>query len=441
MKANKWILVIAFVVLSAIAVTACAAPATQAPAPTSAPAAAPTTAPAAAPTTAPAAAFKCTDKIGCVDVASGDPVHIAYMLVVAGDSAQLGIDSRRGAEIAVDDHNGTVAGHPIKFDGQDSGCGPEGGQAAAAKLAADNTIVAVIGSSCSSEWTAGGPTISKAGFLTISPSATSPVLTDPANLSKWSTFFRTAHNDKVQGAVAAQFVYSQLKITSAAAIHDGGPYTQGLANAFAEIFKKLGGTITSIEAVTPGTKDMKPVLTKIAADKPGLIFYPDFVPETPLITVAAKTVPGLENTKLMTADGSFSPDFLKASGQAAVGVYHTSPDFSAFGTDYAQKFVPAYQKKYNEKPINVFHAHAYDAMNIVLNAIEAVGVKDADGTIHIGRQSLVDWVAQLKSYKGLTGNLTCDPNHDCADPHIAAYQDTADNVSSGTIPDKPIWKP
>jgi branched-chain amino acid transport system substrate-binding protein len=432
MKANKWILMIAFVALAAMAITTCAAPATQAPAPTSAP----------APTTAPQpAAFTCTDKIGCVTVAPGDPVHIAYMLVVAGDSAQLGIDSRRGAEIAVDDHNGTVAGHPVKFDGQDAGCGPEGGQAAAAKLAADNTIVAVIGSSCSSEWTAGGPTISKAGFLTISPSATSPVLTDPANLSQWPTFFRTAHNDKVQGAVAAQFVYTQLKITSAAAIHDGGPYTQGLANAFADNFKKLGGTITSIEAVDPNTKDTKPVLTKIAADKPGLIFYPDFVPLTPLITITAKTVPGLENAKLMTADGSFSPDFLKASGQAAVGVYHTSPDFSSFGTDYAQKFLPAYQKKYNEKPINVFHAHAYDAMNIVLTAIDAVAVKDADGTVHIGRQALVDWVAQLKSFKGLTGNLTCDPNHDCADPHIAAYQDTADNVSSDTIPTAPIWKP
>jgi branched-chain amino acid transport system substrate-binding protein len=363
------------------------------------------------------------------------------MMVVAGDSAQLGIDSRRGAELAVDDAGGKVLNHSIKFDGQDAGCGPDGGQAAAAKLAADNTIVAVIGSSCSSEWTAGGPTISKAGFLTVSPSATSPVLTDPAQRTKWPTFFRTAHNDKVQGAVAAQFVYTQLKLTTAAAIHDGGPYTQGLANAFADNFTKLGGKITSIEAVDPNTKDTKPVLTKIAADKPGLIFYPDFVPLTPLLTTTAKTVPGLENTKLMTADGSFSPDFLKGSGQAAVGVYHSSPDFSSFGTDYSQKFLPAYQKKYNEKPINVFHAHSYDAMNIVLAAIKAVAVQDSDGTLHIGRQALVDWVAQLKNFKGLTGNLTCDANGDCADPHIAVYQDTAQNVSSGNIPDTPIWKP
>jgi branched-chain amino acid transport system substrate-binding protein len=431
MKAKKWILMIAFVALAAMAITACAAPATQAPAPTNAP----------APTTAPPAAFTCTDKIGCVTVAPSDPVHIAYMLVVAGDNANLGIDERNGGQLALDAAGGKVLGHDIKFDGQDSGCGPDGGQAAAAKLAADNTIVAILGSTCSSEWTAGGPTISKAGIVAISPSATSPVLTDPAQRVKWPTFFRTAHNDKVQGAVAAQFVYNQLKITTAAGIHDGGPYTQGLVNAFADNYKKLGGTITSIEAVTLGAKDMKPLLTKIAADKPGLIFYPIFLPEGGLIAAQIPSIPGLENTKQMTADGLFNPDWLKAAGQAAVGIYQSSPDLTAFGPDYTTKFLPAYQAKFNSKPLSVYHAHAYDAINIFLAAINAVAVKDSDGTLHIGRQALVDWIAQLKNFKGLTGNLTCDPNGDCADPHIVVYQETADNVTKLAVPTAPIWKP
>lgn len=363
------------------------------------------------------------------------------MLVVAGDNANLGIDERNGGQLAIDDAGGKVLDHEIKFDGQDSGCGPDGGQAAAAKLAADNTIVAILGSTCSSEWTAGGPTISKAGIVAISPSATSPVLTDPGNLSKWPTFFRTAHNDKVQGAVAAQFVYGQLKITTAAAIHDGGPYTQGLASAFAENFQHLGGKITSVEAVTLGAKDMKPLLTKIAADKPGLIFYPIFLPEGGLITAQIPSIPGLENTKQMTADGLFNPDYLKAAGPAAAGVYQSSPDLTAFGPDYTTKFLPAYQAKFNSKPLSVYHAHAYDALNIFMAAIKAVAVKDPDGTLHIGRQALIDWIGQLKNFKGLTGNLSCDAYHDCADPHIVVYQETADNASKAEVPTTPIWKP
>ena len=68
------------------------------------------------------------------------------MLVVTGADGTLGVDSRRGIEIAVDDKGGKLLGHTIKLDGQDSGCGAEPGQAAAAKLAADTTIVGVIGS-------------------------------------------------------------------------------------------------------------------------------------------------------------------------------------------------------------------------------------------------------------------------------------------------------
>jgi len=52
-----------------------------------------------------------------------------------------------------------------------------------------------------------------------------------------------AHNDKVQGAVAAEFAIKKLNIKKAATVHDGSPYAEQLAAVFAETFKKLGGTI------------------------------------------------------------------------------------------------------------------------------------------------------------------------------------------------------
>jgi hypothetical protein len=45
----------------------------------------------------------------------------------------------------IDDLGGEILGHPIQFDGQDGGCSAEGGQAAGTALAADSSIVAVIG--------------------------------------------------------------------------------------------------------------------------------------------------------------------------------------------------------------------------------------------------------------------------------------------------------
>ena len=380
------------------------------------------------------------DPIGVVKIKPGEPVHIAAWMVVAGPDSSLGTDTKRGVELAIDEKGGKLLGHPIKLSVQDSGCNPEGGQAAATKLASDPTIVAAIGSNCSSEAKPGVPILWKAGMVTVSPSNTAPYLTDPKRGPDYEGYLRTCHNDKIQGAVAARFVYNQLKLRKVATIHDGSVYAEQLQAVFADTFRKLGGTVTSQEAVAPTDTEMRSVLTKIATAKPDAIYYPIFIAAGGHITRQAKEVAGLEKTVLISADGTFSPDFIKAAGEAAVGMYHSSPDFSAFGAGY-KAFLDKHQKKYGEKPIAPFHAHAYDATMMVLAAIEKVAKKDPDGTLYIGRKALRDALYATKDFKGLTGNLVCDKYGDCADPNIAIYQMQAENVKKLVTPDTPIWKP
>lgn len=382
----------------------------------------------------------CTDKLGCITIGPNEPIHLAYSMVVSGSDATLGTDTKYGAELAIDDKGGKLLGHAIKFDGQDDLCSAEGGQTAATKLAADKTIVGVIGTNCSSAARAAIPILlTQAGLSMISPSNTAPDLTDPAK--HVAGYFRTAHNDKVQGAVAAEFAFKQLKVTKAATIHDGSIYAQGLANVFAENFKKLGGTITAQEAVNVGDKDMKPVLTRIAAGKPDLVYYPIFVAEGGFIASQIRDVPGMEKVVMMGADGIFSPDFLKAGGKNTVGMFWSSPNFEAFGSGY-KAMVDKYLKKYNVKGVLApFHAHAYDAAMMYFAAIEKVAQKGSDGSLMIGKQALRDAIAATKDFKGLTGNLTCDPYGDCADPKIAIYQATADDFAKLQMPTKPVWFP
>lgn len=384
--------------------------------------------------------FKYEDKIGVIKIKKGDPIHIACWMVIAGPDASLGTDTKRGVEIAIDDRKGKILGHPIKLTAQDSGCNAEGGVAAATKLAADPTIVVAIGSNCSSEARPGAPILWKAGIATVSPSNTAPFLTDPKRGPEYNGYLRTAHNDKVQGAVAAEFAIKVLKVKKAATIHDGSPYAEQLQAVFAEVFKKLGGTITSQEAVAPTDTDMRPVLTKIATGMPEFIYYPIFIAAGGHVTRQVKEIRGLEKALLMGADGIFSTDFYKAAGDAAIGMYHSSPDFSAFAAGY-KDFLEKHQKKYGEKPIAPFHAHAYDAAIMVFAAIEKVAKRAPDGTLHIGRQKLRDALYATKNLKGLTGNITCDKYGDCADPRIAVYKTTEENVKKLVMPDKPVWTP
>ena len=353
-----------------------------------------------------AAPYTCTDSIGCVTVSPTDPVHVAYLLVVAGPSADLGIDARNGIEIAIDDAGGKILGHTIKFDGVDGGCSAEGGQAAGTQLAADPTIVGVIGTSCSSEARAALPNLSKAGFVVISPSNTAPSLTTPGSTDNYGTAYdRTAHNDNFQGTAAAEYAYTVLKVTKVATIHDGSLYASELVKVFGAKFEAYGGTVTEQTSVQIGQTDMSSVLASIATGSPQLIYFPIFNPESTNIINQAKTTPGLEHAYLMSADGSFSPAVASGAGANIEGVLVSSPAVSG---DAYNAFLAKYQAKFPPGPINIFHAHAYDAFNILKAAIEKVAVQDSDGTLHIPRNALRDAVRSTASFKGLTGTLSCN---------------------------------
>ena len=151
-----------------------------------------------------------------VKLKKGEPVHLAYWFVISGPNTSLGIDTVRGCEIAIDDFGGKLKGHPIKLTGQDEMCGPEGGQAAASKIASDPTVIAAIGSNCSGAAKPGVPILWKMGIPTVSPSNTAPFLTDPASGPDYKGYLRTCHNDTAQGAIAAEFAFNVLKANSAA---------------------------------------------------------------------------------------------------------------------------------------------------------------------------------------------------------------------------------
>jgi len=376
-------------------------------------------------------AFECTDPIGCVDIAPGDPIRIGYALVIAGPNESLGIDSRNGVEIALEDAGWELLGHPIELVGEDSMCSAEGGQTAATKLVSDPTLLGIIGTNCSSAGEPASRIVSEAGMVLISPSNTAPSLTDPD--VAWNPgYLRTCHNDKIQGAAMAHFVYEELGLRTAATIHDGSPYADQLQQVFADTFTELGGTITYQGAVNVGDTDMGPILTTIAADEPEFIYYPIFIPEGAQITRQAKEIAGLENTVLAGADGMYSPDFIEAAGEASEGMYISGPNL-AFENPLYDHFLEVHMEKYGYEPMSVFHAHAYDGATMLLAAIEQVAVQDEDGTLHIGRQALRDALYSTCDFEGITGNLCCNEYGDCADPQIAVNQ-----IQNGEY--VPLWE-
>ena len=353
------------------------------------------------------------DDWGVVAVAPGSTLRIGFAAALSGAGVDvLGIDEQRGAELAVGDRP-EVAGHKVELVVEDDLCSGEGGTAVANKFVADPTIVAVVGDMCSSSSIPASDIYEAAHYTMVSPSSTAVAFTARG----LAAATRVCWNDAIQGPAAASFAYNKLGARKMATIHDGSPYGEGLVNETAKAFKALGGEVVAQEAVAVGDTDMRPVLTKIGATSPDIIYFGGFVAEGAFLASQRADV-GMQNVTFMGADGIKADDYIKAAGAAAEGTYASAADLGSAGPGLSA-FFAKYEAKYGEKPPAPFHAHAYDAVNVIMDAIYASAVQGPDGTLWIGRKALNEAIHATTGYQGLSGVISCDAKGDCGRGTVA----------------------
>ena len=358
--------------------------------------------------------------LGTVEVPPGEAVQIRSLNTITGDVAYLGIPNQRGVELAVADF-GPVHGFDVDLGTRyDDLCSSDGAQAAAQTLVADEDVIGVIGPTCSTAAVAAAPLVTAAGMVLIAPSNTSPTLTSDLagnpGLNHSVGYYRTSNNGLFVGETMARFVHEELALASAAAIHDGDPYSRSIAQAFADSFESLGGTVTGFSAINKEDTDMVPVLTEIAAGGPEALFFPIFQPAADFLTEQAPRVSGLEETVLLT-DAALLNDGFMSLPQSA-GVFFSGPDlrFGATNNESTGKtprdLLAAYEQTYGESPSAPYWAHAYDAAILLLEAITATSRVD-DGTLIIDRAGVRQYLNAVSGYRGIIGTINCDSFGDC----------------------------
>jgi len=378
-----------------------------------------------------APAYECRDAIGCVRIGAGEPVKIGLLQALSGKVAPLGQDQIRGIELALEKRRRTLLGHPIELQTEDTGCTAEGGANAALKIIADPQTVAILGTTCSGAAATAANAMSDAGLTMISGNNSAPYLTaiSGQRAPHWQPgYFRTAPNEETSGKAAALYAYNKLGIRNAATINDGDIYTTGLTSGFEQAFEQLGGRIVLSTSVDKGDTQMQPVLTAVLNAKADLLFFPLFQPEGNRILLQARNTPGFESIVLMSDGALIETSFIEDVGARATGMYFVGPAHpSGPGID---ALAADYKSRYNRQPATSYYTSAYDAAALLFAALEKVAVREAGGTLHLGRQALRDYLYAAKGFDGVSGSLTCDAFGDCADPvfNVLRLNDPATGV-------------
>jgi branched-chain amino acid transport system substrate-binding protein len=351
--------------------------------------------------------YECTDEWGCAIFEKGQKIKIGYVGPNTGDYSAFGIDISRGADLAIQAHP-DIKGFEIELVVEDTQGTPEQGAAVANKLAADPQIVAIDGHTFSGSTEVAIPIYEDAGIVMVAPSATNPDLTKLGS----KVFNRVVFHDEMQGDFAAQYIYDTLGVKKMAVMHDGGAYGQGLADMAGSFFEGLGGTVVGGEAVTPGETDYSAPLAAIAALEPELIYFGGYSAEGAVL-VSQMASAGLDGVLFFGCDGTYGQDYIDLAGPAANGSYSTyvpipeSDAFTKFQADYQAQFGDPQGK------LSPFSPHGYDAMSVIIAALEEVAIESGDSLV-IPRKALADAVRATENFDGLTGTLTCSDTGECA---------------------------
>jgi branched-chain amino acid transport system substrate-binding protein len=359
--------------------------------------------------------FSCSDSIGCIDVAPGESIKIGVLQALSGKVAPLGLEQVRGIALAVEKRQGKILGHAILLETEDSGCTGEGGANAALRIIADPQTVAILGTTCSGEAAGASKVMSDAGLTMISGNNSAPYLTAIAGrrAPNWQPgYFRTAPNEEASGKAAAEFAFYELGIRKAATLHSGDIDTRGLTEGFGQVFHKLGGEVTLSTMVNKGDQEMQPVLAAVMNSSAELLFFPLFQPEGNHVLIQARKTPGFEKIILMSGGALIERSFIEAVKDEGKGMYFVGPSIPG-GSD-VDSLARDYESRFHTLPSASCYLSAFDAAGLLLESIEKVAIKEADGSLHIGRQDLRNALYATREFKGVTGSLSCDEFGDCA---------------------------
>ena len=337
--------------------------------------------------------------VGCAKK-EPEEYKIGAILPLTGDAAQYGEWAKNGIELAVKEIN-NKGGMKVKIIYEDSQAQPTKGVSAMNKLVTVDKVPVVIGAMASSVTLAIAPIAQSSKTVLFSAASSSPELTKAGDF-----FFRNWPSDLFEGNSMAEFAYDKLGFRKIGIIYVNTDYGIGIKDVFKKRFVALGGEISFEEGYPQGESNFRALLTKIKNIETDALYIPaQYSREMGRLLKQAGEL-GIKKQVLSTVTFE-SQEILELAGEAAEGVIYTAP---AFDPDSSEQAIMDYQEKYKSaygKKSEVFAAHAYDAMNIIAQAIEqggysATGIKNA--------------LFKIKDYPGITGKTTFDENGDVVKP-------------------------
>lgn len=317
--------------------------------------------------------------LGCggTDDKNTQTIDIGVLLPLTGDLGNFGETVLNGVRVAVKNYEDTTSTN-IRIVAEDTQGNTTDAVSAFRKLTSVNNVDIIVGALTSGSTIAVEPLAEKQKVLLMSPTASSPKLTDSG-----PHFFRVWPSDSYSGRVAAQYVSNRMSHDIADILYLNNDYASGLAEVFRKTFEREGNNVNIIDSFTKSRTNFRTVLTKIQSSSSGVIYVPGHPNGIGSILTQADDL-NIEKDFFSNVAAE-DKEFLRVAGSSATGLHFTAPAFDTTRSD-TKSFMSAYKRTYGTTP-DIHAVKGHDATTIVLRAISATSstaLQDLSSFLHSG---------------------------------------------------------
>ena len=401
--------------------------------------------------TAARAVLACALLLGLAPACNGDSqdaddapaLKIGLLLNFSAESEAKARDRERAFDLAVKHINaaGGVLGRPVETVSRDSTQDPAVAAEEARRMIEDDGVHALVGPNTSANALAVVEQVTgPAGVPTISPSATSPMLTSAADDD---FFFRTALSDSAQGPVLAR-VTRERGFTNVGLIYRDDAWGRGLYETFAAAWT---GTLQAVMLDAEQTTYLSELRETASRGAQALVVI-TFEAEAEVIIREA--IQSELYGSFVLGDALKSPALLRAVGADLLAGTYGTAGAAEPETTIADAWDAAFAAEYGNPPEYAYVREIYDATVALALAAQAAGsvegatIRDQLRAVGSGPGEVVTAGAEgvaaalrilseggAVDYEGAAVTMDWDANGDLKRGHIGIWRFTEDGRIEG----------
>lgn len=340
------------------------------------------------------------------DYVDSAAVNIGGLWELTGATAAYGVVQDNAIQLAVEQRNdaGGIDGKEVYYHSYDNKGTPEEAATGMTYLIEQGNSV-VLGPATAALTFATQPVAENAEVPFVSATTTVDDATINSKTGEvWEYFYRTSFEISFQGAAIAEFANQNGYSTAAVLKDNSTDYGQNLTDIFVDHFE---GDVIIDESYISGDTDFSSVLTNVKSQQPDVIFIAGYYQEAGPIIKQAREM-GID-IAIVGPNGLGNQNIVELAGaKNMTNVYYVAHFvFTEDADQDVQDFYNAYVEKFGTEP-DMFSAVAYDAANMVMDAIDKADSTDP--------KAIKEAIGKTQGFEGIAYDISFDEEHNVSAP-------------------------